>query len=155
MINFKLLTFNELDNGLLYEILKLRNEIFIIEQNCHYLDLDDKDQKSFHLCGFDNEKLVAYCRILPEGVSYQNYCAIGRVLCHSDFRRKNYGILLMKKAIEICNEKFEEPIKLSGQKYLTQFYLNLGFEIVSEEYLEDDIPHFAFVLQKPNANIKN
>lgn len=147
MIQWKYLSWEQLQSDVLYDIIKLRLEVFVVEQNCPYQDCDEKDKVSFHLLGYENNQLIAYCRIIPEGISYKNYCAIGRVVNHASVRNKGYGKILMQKAIELCKRQFEFPIKISAQAYLQKFYESLGFEIVSEPYLEDDIPHYAMVLK--------
>jgi len=137
--------FDQLSVHQLYDLLQLRNEVFVIEQDCIYQDADGKDKQSFHLLAHMEDELVAYCRIVPEGISYEGYCSIGRVVNSKNHRGQGIGVALMKKAIEICQRQFEHPIKLSGQCYLEKFYKDLGFEVVSEQYLEDDIPHYAMV----------
>lgn len=129
--------FEELDLHSLYEILKLRNEIFIVEQNCPYQDIDKKDQWSIHLYGKVAGEIAAYLRIIPAEIP-----AIGRVAVRQDFRRKGYARILMLKAIEeIQLELKKKEIKLQAQFYLTEFYESLGFRQISEIYLEDEIPH--------------
>jgi ElaA protein len=145
MIQFKAYTFSELNTELLYQIISLRLEVFIMEQNCLYQDCDGKDLQALHLLGFEENQLVAYCRILPEGISYTGYCSIGRVLTKSTHRGKQYGIALMEKAISICTMEFKFPLKISAQAYLEKFYTNLGFKTVGELYLEDHIPHIGMI----------
>jgi ElaA protein len=145
MINWTYKHFNELSTTELYQILTVRNIVFVVEQNCVYLDTDDKDNKSWHLCGWDNGTLVAYARILPQGISYKE-ASIGRVVTHPDFRKKGYGKLLMKEAIEKTLMQFNtSAIKISAQLYLLDFYTSLGFKTCSEQYLEDDIPHIEMI----------
>jgi ElaA protein len=140
-MQFKLKKFNELNVQELYELLRLRNEVFVVEQNCAYQDLDDKDQEALHLMGFVGDQLAAYVRILKPGVSYKE-AAIGRVVVSPLHRRKALGIELMKRAIEDCCNKFNTGvIVISAQKYLEKFYTDLGFVTESDVYLEDDIPH--------------
>ena len=140
--------FNQLNTKELYAILKLRQEVFVLEQEIVYLDTDDKDFESIHLMINRGNELFAYCRILPKGVNYENYLSIGRVVVSPKYRRKNYGKELMKQAINFCKNKFtEKEIKISAQLYLNKFYSDLGFEIISEMYLEDTIPHVAMVLK--------
>jgi len=148
MIEWKYKKFDELTNIELYEILKLRNTVFVVEQNCVYLDTDDKDLQSYHLLGYKQNQLIAYLRILPPGISY-NEASIGRVVIHSNFRKHGNGIELMKTAIVKTLEQFDtDSIKISAQCYLLNFYSNLGFVAVGEAYLEDDIPHIEMIYKK-------
>lgn len=148
MIEWKYKKFDELTNIELYEILKLRNTVFVVEQNCVYLDTDDKDLKSWHLSGYYQNQLVAYLRILPPGISYDE-ASIGRVVTHPKFRKHGFGIELMKTAIVKTLEQFDtDSIKISAQCYLLNFYSNLGFVAIGEEYLEDDIPHIEMIYNK-------
>lgn len=140
---------NELSPGELYAILKLRSEVFVVEQNCVYLDLDGKDLDAWHLCGWLNgELLVAYTRLLAPGVSYKE-ASIGRVVTHPGHRKDGYGKILMQKSIEnTCNIFNVTEIKIGAQQYLTKFYNSLGFEVTSEPYMEDGIPHVEMLLTK-------
>lgn len=134
-------SFNELTPAELYAILQLRIEVFSVEQNCVYQDADGKDQQSIHLCGWNGNFLAAYCRILPAGLSY-DHPSIGRVVTSPQHRKNGYGKMLMQKAIEKTIRLFHDPlIIISAQFYLKVFYESLGFEQVSEVYLEDNIPH--------------
>ena len=140
-IVWKLSSFEELTNKELYEILKLRSEVFVVEQNCVYLDTDSLDYVSYHFCGYTNDQLQAYVRLLPPGISYDN-ASIGRVLSRKSARRTGIGIELMKRAILLCLKQFSvNEIDISAQVYLIKFYTDLGFETLGENYLEDDIPH--------------
>ena len=145
MLDWRYKTFEELTNHELYELIQLRNEVFVVEQDCVYQDADGKDLHSNHLLGYNGDQLAAYVRIVPPGISYDGYCSIGRVVVSPKYRRKDYGKAVMKKGIEICKETYSEQIKISAQCYLEKFYTELGFEIVSEQYLEDDIPHYAMI----------
>lgn len=140
--------FDELTTIELYDILWLRSRVFVVEQNCVYLDTDYKDQKSFHLIGKINGVIVAYVRILPPGLSY-NEASIGRVLTNPDFRGKGYGIELMNLAIEKTLDQYNvQSIKIGAQLYLHKFYSDLGFVQSGEEYLEDGIPHIEMLLTR-------
>lgn len=140
-IVWKLSSFEEISNKELYEILKLRSEVFVVEQNCVYLDADGLDYVSFHFCGYRNNELQAYVRILPPGVSYTN-ASIGRVVTRQTTRRTGIGIELMEKAIQHCLNLFSvKEIDISAQVYLIKFYTSLGFRTLGETYLEDGIPH--------------
>ncbi len=147
MLSWRHKTFEELSNVELYELIKLRNEVFVVEQDCVYQDADGKDLQSTHLLGYDGNDLAAYVRIVPEGVSYAGYCSIGRVVVSPNHRRKEYGKAVMEKGIEICKATYKEQIKISAQCYLEKFYTELGFEVISEQYLEDDIPHYAMLFK--------
>jgi ElaA protein len=144
----KLKSFNELNVHELYAILKLRSEVFVVEQNCVYLDIDEKDTKSYHLMQYDENQLIGYTRILPLGVSYEKSCSIGRVVNRIDYRGKGLGKILMLKSIEHCKDLFPRvSIKIGAQSYLIPFYQSLGFTPESEnDYDEDGIPHRIMVL---------
>ena len=133
--------FDALSPAELYAILQLRIEVFAVEQNCVYQDADGKDQHSFHLCGWDGDRLAAYCRLLPAGLSY-DHPSIGRVVTSIHYRKGGYGRELMQKAITRSNEQFKDPIIIiSAQYYLKTFYESLGFKQISDVYREDNIPH--------------
>ncbi len=145
-INWSYKTFNNLSNIELYHILRLRSEVFIVEQQCIYQDLDGKDLKSHHLTAWDGDNLVAYTRIVPPGVSFLEV-SIGRVLTSPLYRGIGAGIALMQKSIEKVYETYgKTPIRIGAQLYLKKFYENLGFVKDSEQYLEDDIPHIEMIL---------
>ena len=140
-IRWTLQEFSELTNFDLYELLKLRSAIFVVEQNCVFPDMDDKDYSSYHLCGWNNDKLVAYTRLLPPGLAYEN-CSIGRVVTAASVRRQGVGRLLMKKSIEACQQLFSSrDIEIGAQLYLEQFYGSFQFKREGEVYLEDGIDH--------------
>lgn len=129
-----------------HNIIRARVEVFIVEQDCPYQDLDHKDVHAYHLSIFLNQELAAYARLIPEGISYSGYASIGRVLSSKSLRRYGAGRFLMQKSIEFCKELFpESPIKISAQKYLTAFYLSFGFQLTGEEYMEDGILHVAMI----------
>ena len=147
-LNWILKKFDELTPFELYSIMQLRNEVFVVEQNCVYQDADDKDQQSLHLCGWDEEKLVAYTRIIPQGISYTE-ASIGRVVTSPAYRKTGAGRLLMQESIGRTFSQFNCPaIKIGAQLYLKKFYQSLGFVQSSEEYLEDGIPHIEMILKK-------
>ncbi|MBQ2636562.1 MAG: GNAT family N-acetyltransferase [Methanobrevibacter sp.] len=144
-MNWKLKRFNQLTLDELYEILKLRSEVFVVEQDCAYQDLDDKDKVAYHLFLEDNGLVVAVLRILPENVSYDEM-AIGRVIVKKSHRGKGLSKIMMKKAMDfITDDLGKNKIRLSGQAYLVNFYEDLGFKKVSDVYLEDGIDHFEFL----------
>lgn len=145
MINSKTKTFSELTTQELYEILQLRSEVFVVEQDCVYQDLDGKDQKALHVLGFKDNKIVAYTRIFKPGL-YFNEASIGRVVVAENQRKFKYGYTIMEASIDAVKEYYKETtIKISAQCYLKKFYNNLGFIEIGEEYLEDGIPHIAML----------
>ena len=134
-------TFDALSVHELYDMLRLRSEIFVVEQNCVYLDLDGKDKVALHLLGKMNGEIVAHARLFPAGISFDN-ASIGRVTVDSKHRDKKWGHELMREAIAGVQHKFgESKIKIGAQLYLKKFYESHGFVQTSEMYLEDDIPH--------------
>jgi ElaA protein len=140
--------FDELNPHELYAILQLRNIVFAVEQTCIYPDMDDKDQFSFHLMGWENEKLCAYTRLVPKGISYADYQSIGRVVTAPFARGKGAGRELMLQSIARSIELFgNNPIKIGAQLYLKKFYESLGFDQTSDTYLEDGIEHIEMILQ--------
>lgn len=145
-IDWKLKSFDDLSNKELYSIMQLRAEVFVVEQNCPYQDADGKDLKSFHLMGFDtNGKLIAYTRILPPNISYSE-ASIGRVVSSPSVRGKGVGKKLMEQSIVEIEKSFGRvPIKIGAQLYLKKFYEDFGFEMSSDEYLEDNIPHIEML----------
>ena len=147
-IVFECLPFDQLSLTQLYDIMALRQEIFVVEQNCPYLDADGKDQAAYHLLGWDQQgNLVAYARLLAPGTAYPDYASIGRVIIQASHRRGGLGGRLMQKAIHAARTAFDQArIKISAQCYLIEFYESLGFEPVGTSYLEDGIPHIGMVL---------
>ena len=145
-INFVCKHFNELSTYELYAILQIRMEVFSIEQQCAYQDCDDRDLQCYHLMGFHDEQLVAYSRLLPKGIAYDEYCAIGRVLTKVTVRAQSIGKELMNHSIELCREMFDAPIKIGAQSYLEKFYADFGFVSTGHHYLEDEIPHQSMIL---------
>ena len=146
MINWVLKKFADLLPAELYAIMQLRNEVFVVEQNCIYQDTDNKDQLSYHYMGWQNDKLVAYTRILPPGLAYTEP-SIGRVVTSPSARGGGIGRELMKKSIEQVKNIFGTvTIKIGAQLYLLKFYSSLGFQQTSDIYLEDNIEHVEMVL---------
>ena len=146
-MEWKLKKFDELTTEELYEILKLRVEIFVVEQDCANQDLDDKDQCAYHLFLEDGDEIIAVLRILPENVAFEDM-AIGRIVVRKSHRGQGIARAMMKRAMEfIVKDLGKRSIRLSGQAYLVDFYEGLGFERVSDEYLEDGIPHFEFLFE--------
>lgn len=148
MISFITKSFAELTNTELYQLLQLRNEVFIVEQTCPYPDLDNKDYKALHVLGKENDQIVAYARLLPQGISYDE-SSIGRVVSSAAVRKTGYGKLLMQYAIPETLRLFDtNQIVISAQHYLERFYSDLGFVSEGEVYLEDDIPHIQMRYSK-------
>ena len=138
-------TFNQLSTTELYEILQLRSEVFVVEQDCVYQDIDSKDEKALHVLGFKNDKLVAYTRCFKPG-DYFKEASIGRVVVKKSQRKFNYGNKIMQDSIKAIKQQYNtETIKISAQCYLNKFYTQLGFKNTGEEYLEDGIPHVAMI----------
>jgi ElaA protein len=144
-IRWYLKAFNALSLEELYQILRLRNEVFIVEQNCPYQDMDNADQKALHLLGFTDEGLAAYTRLFEPGIKF-DMASIGRVVTAQFARGTGSGRLLMEKSIKAVEENWGKvPIKIGAQLYLQKFYESLGFSQFSEMYLEDNIPHIEMV----------
>ncbi len=133
--------FDTLTTAELYAILQLRSEVFIVEQNCVYLDPDGKDPEAWHLIGMEEGKPIAYTRILAPGIVYPDP-AIGRVVTSTSKRGSGLGRELMQRSIEHCEKLFgKKSITLGAQVYLKKFYESLGFTVIGDEYLDDGIPH--------------
>lgn len=133
--------FNDLSADQMYTILCVRQEVFVLEQECLYLDADGKDRKSFHLMGFDDDNLVAYARIVEPGVSYTEV-SMGRILTTKTTRGTGAGIELMEVGLREIEKIYGKvPVRISAQTYLLNFYQKFGFESTGKEYLEDEIPH--------------
>ena len=140
-IHWKIKSFAELSVPELYEILKIRQEVFIVEQTCDYLDADGYDDKAIHLWAENNGEILAYCRLFEAGIKYQE-ASIGRVLTNSDYRNLSLGKTLMKFALFIIEARFRAgDVRISAQDYLLKFYSEFGFQDTGKKYLEDDIPH--------------
>ncbi|MEM0910177.1 MAG: GNAT family N-acetyltransferase [Pseudomonadota bacterium] len=141
--------FSELSLDELYQILALRNEVFVVEQACAYQDMDGKDRISNHLFyTTDGNEIAAYARILPPGISYPDV-SIGRIVVASKYRKDKLGRKLVTNAIAICHACWpDESITIGAQSYLSTFYRSLGFEQVAEEYIEDGIPHIQMQLDR-------
>lgn len=136
--------YSELTKDDLYEIIKSRISVFIVEQKCKYLDLDDKDKKSYHIYIKNDGMLKAYLRLIEPGVHFEE-ASIGRVLTTE--RGKGYANIILKKAIDISKNKLKSNIRLNSQSYVKNMYKKLGFEQVSEEFLEAGIPHVQMLLK--------
>ena len=146
--SYKLSEWSDLSRDELYACVKLRIDVFVVEQDCPYPDLDGKDMNSLHLFAEPKDEDLsvgastdAYLRICKPGISYKEP-SIGRVVTSKSARGQGLGVEIMQKGIEVCSNKWPNTgIRISAQKYLVKFYENLGFEVCSEPYLEDDIPH--------------
>lgn len=131
----------------LHNIFKLRSEIFVVEQDCVYLDIDGKDHKAIHIIASIGDKIIAYARIFKPG-DYFSKASIGRVAVDIQYRKYGYGHILIQESIKAINTIFcEKEIKISAQKYLVKFYNKHGFVQVGEEYLEDGIPHVVMIIE--------
>lgn len=147
-MNFIIKTFDQLTTTELYAILKERTQVFVVEQNCSYLEVDGKDLKSYHLYKEQNGEVIAYLRILPPGVSYTEL-SIGRVLVKKENRGQKLAQQMMTYALQfIHNELHETTVKIQAQEYLRDFYGSFGFEAISDVYLDDNIPHIDMLLKK-------
>lgn len=144
-LKWKIKPFEALNVNELYDLLRLRSEIFVVEQNCVYLDLDGKDKKALHLIGEYEGKIVAYSRLFDAGISFDN-ASIGRVIVHADFRDRKWGHDLMREAIAGIKSNFDkDKITIAAQLYLKKFYESHGFAASGEMYLEDDIEHIDMI----------
>ena len=144
-MNWVIKKFNELSSDELYEILKLRSEVFVVEQECIYDDCDGKDKESYHLFAEQNGEILVYLRILGKGVSYSEI-SIGRFLANKKYRGRGFAKQMMLRAIEFIEHYLnEKEIRISAQVYLLDFYASFGFVKVSEVYLEDEIPHMEML----------
>jgi ElaA protein len=148
-MHWQAVPFADLSVAELYEILALRQLVFVVEQTCAYLDCDGKDPLATHLLGRDDDgKIVAYARLLPPGVSFDE-ASIGRVLTHPAIRGVGAGGELMREAIARSRATFGDgPIRIGAQRYLERFYRELGFEVASAAYDEDGIPHVEMLLPR-------
>ncbi|HVG11928.1 MAG TPA: GNAT family N-acetyltransferase [Flavisolibacter sp.] len=141
--------FSELSPLQVYDFMRLRSEVFVVEQNCVFLDADDKDQESLHLMGYQGALLVAYTRLVPPGVIY-DIPSIGRVITNSSVRRSGAGRALMQESIRQVYQHFGKlPIKIGAQLYLKSFYESFGFTKISDVYLEDGIEHI-YMMKEPD-----
>ena len=148
IIQWEIKPFNALSIDELYSLLRLRSEVFVVEQNCVYQDLDGKDEKALHLLGSYDGKIVAYTRLFNANDYFEN-ASIGRVVIDQNYRERKWGHELMRQAIAGIKEHFgETKITISAQLYLQKFYEAQGFVRTSEMYLEDDIPHIEMKIEK-------
>jgi ElaA protein len=137
--------FNDLTPSELYNILQLRNEVFIVEQTCPYQDCDNKDLKAWHLMGLEEERLITYSRLLAPGISYSE-SSIGRIVSSPSARKRGMGKKLMTESIQQIRNLFQtDIIRIGAQQYLKNFYESFGFVQEGETYLEDNIPHIIML----------
>ena len=150
MITWQLKSFSQLTTMQLYQLLKLRMDVFVIEQECLYQELDDKDHMHAvnHLLGYDGDHLVACARLLPKGISYPSV-SIGRVAIAESHRGSGTGHQLIQQALNSCEALWpNEPIEIGAQEYLSTFYQKHGFVPTSTVYIEDGIPHIDMKLER-------
>ncbi|UJH90198.1 GNAT family N-acetyltransferase [Antarcticibacterium sp. 1MA-6-2] len=147
-MNIIIKSFSQLNLEELYKILQLRSEVFVVEQNCVYQDVDGKDMDAIHVLGFEDTDLVAYTRCFDAG-NYFDKASIGRVIVKENFRKYGYGHQIMEASVNEIKKRFNTgSIKLSAQQYLIRFYESHGFQQTGEGYLEDGIPHVAMIKEK-------
>ena len=145
MLQLETKTFQELTISELYQILQLRSEVFVVEQNCVYQDIDGKDEKALHILGKKEGKIVAYTRCFAPKIYFEE-AAIGRVVVKETERKFGYGHQILKASVEEIQQRYQTTtIKLSAQQYLTHFYETHNFKQIGEGYLEDGIPHIAML----------
>jgi len=145
MLTVSVKNFNEFSIDELYDVLQLRTEVFVVEQDCVYQDLDGKDKKALHVIGIKDGKVVAYTRLFAAG-DYFDKASIGRVVVSEDARAFGYGHTIIKASIAAIHKHYHtKSIKISAQTYLKKFYESHGFLKVGDAYLEDGIPHIAMI----------
>ncbi|HPF50243.1 MAG TPA: GNAT family N-acetyltransferase [Draconibacterium sp.] len=146
-MKFEFKHFSELTTNELYDILQLRSEIFVVEQDCIYNDLDGHDKDAIHLFLKKDGKMIAYSRLLKPGSRFNDF-SIGRVVVKQSERGTGFGIQMMEEAKRYILEEWQaNKIKISAQSYLRKFYEDIGFKVITEEYLEDGIPHFGMLFE--------
>lgn len=147
-MNIKVKYFDELNTTELYEILKLRQSVFVVEQNCPYNDIDEYDPISIHLMLIDNDELIAYARVLEKNTRYDEV-SIGRFLVKKGYRKEGYGDKIFTRAIDyIKDDMHEDTIRIQAQTYMKEYYKKKGFKEISDVYLEDDIEHVDMLYKK-------
>lgn len=150
-MKWSLKSFNDLSVEELYRILKARVDVFVVEQACAYPEIDNYDQQSMHLFLQNKEEIIAYVRVLPKNIKYEE-ASIGRVLVVKEHRGHGYAEKIMERAINyIMTDCGEDTIKIQAQYYLNDFYSSLGFDQITDVYLEDDIPHIDMLLKQNKA----
>lgn len=147
-MKWKCLSFEELTTTQLYQLLQLRSEVFVVEQDCVYQDIDGLDQQAIHVLGFKDQEMLAYARVFKPGIYFKE-ASIGRVIVKENSRGQDIGHLLMQKCIHFVQQNFDTTsIRISAQQYLIKFYEYQGFASVGEGYLEDGIPHINMVKEE-------
>ncbi|MCP8618127.1 GNAT family N-acetyltransferase [Salirhabdus salicampi] len=141
-------SFQQLSNNELYAILKERVDVFVVEQECPYPEIDNVDQDAIHYYLQIGERIAAYCRLIPSGTKFEE-ASVGRVIVNRDFRGNGYARTMLKNAILILLKDWgETSIKIQAQLYLEEFYQSVGFQTVSEPYMYDGILHIDMILHK-------
>lgn len=144
-MEIKVKNFEELSTKELYDVLQLRSEVFVVEQDCVYQDIDGKDERALHIMGWEDGNLVAYARCFQAG-DYFDEASIGRVLVRENYRKMGYGHAITKASIEAIKTNYKaDKIKISAQVYLVIFYESHGFKTIGDRYMEDGIPHIAML----------
>lgn len=147
MMQFQCKAFEQLTLKELYAIMRLRQEVFVVEQDCPYLDCDDKDIVGHQVFWIDNGICLATIRLLPAGTSYPDFVSLGRVATHESIRGTGVGKAILDFSIDVLRKLYpNQKIKISAQQYLENFYAARGFKKVGDAYLEDNIPHIAMIL---------
>lgn len=153
-IDWRWFDFDDIPIGHLYDLLGLRQDIFIVEQGVPYRDIDGRDRASRHLFTTLHGDIIAYARALPRGLFETGFCSFGRVVVHPKFRRLGFGRELVRRVLSHFDEAHNDtPIKISSQLYLKEFYASFGFEAKGEPYVEDRIPHIAMIRRAVEAGI--
>lgn len=148
MFEHTLKSFATLTPNELYALLRLRSEVFVVEQNCVFLDPDNKDLYCHHLMLYDNKQLIAYARLVPPGISYREM-SVGRVVTAKEARNKGAAKHLMQLAVQSCRKIFGDgPIRIGAQYYLEKFYAEIGFNATGDVYDEDGIEHIEMIMYK-------
>lgn len=152
MINWQTKHYDELTKEELYAILQLRSEVFIVEQNCVYLDLDRKDFDCWHILGKDDDRLVAYMRVIPVGIESDTEGSIGRIVIDKAYRGKGFGHELVNRGLALYEDKVgkRHPIIIHAQSQLESFYAQHGFKTISEPYMFEGLLHTNMILSTPS-----
>ena len=144
-MEIRIKSYEELSKAELYQVLRERTAIFVVEQNCPYQEVDNKDQMALHVMGIESGELIAYARVFKAG-DYDTEASIGRVLVGKSHRNRGLGQEIMKASLEAVKTQFKtDTVVVSAQRYLKKFYEDLGFKITGDPYLEDGIPHIKMV----------
>jgi ElaA protein len=160
-IYFVVKSWAEVTGQEVHDFLKIRSDVFIVEQDTVYPDIDGKDYRSIHVMGYiDNpltqkQEMVAYCRVFKKGDYFDSNSCVGRVVVATQWRAYGYGHYLLNKGIEVLLERFTMPCVISAQLYLCKFYTSHGFKQMTEQYLEDNIPHIEMLLQEEDLTGDN